>query len=285
MGTMKGTNMSDYDQGRLFFWDGIATTYNFYVDVPQGGINCILGGDPLYFFAGYSGDFMKYEGGYGVQRIRRMPKIGITDTLELQRKAIGMWRSLVYLGVAYNSTSTNIERGVYSWGSLTDGLPEVLSFDYPLSLGITQDAGVEVGMVFPVGSSLLISWRSRTNFGVDSVSAVNAPFATGTCEFLITDASKIWAEKQGGFIRGYFKALESGDTMKLKYKIDRESNWEEGTAVSTTGVKEARLPLPTKASRFNEFQVAIDLTTTNTTSPEFYGWGFDFDDLQHERRS
>ena len=284
MGTMRGTNISDYDQGRLFFWDGIHTTYNFYVDVPEGGINCILSGDPLYFMAGYSGDFMTYAGG-GAEKIRRMPKIVTADTLEFNRKAIAMWRALVHIGMAENSTSTTIERGVFSWGTLHKELSPTMSFDYPLSLGITTGATLEIGMVFPIGSELLISWRNATSYGVDKVSPSNAPFATATCEFLISDADKIWAEKQAQFLRGYFKALVSGDSVTLKYKIDRNSSFVSGTAVTTADKKEARLPLPTKANRFNEFEYAVDLATTNSTSPEFYGIALEVDDLQHERRT
>lgn len=283
IGTMRGTNISDYDQGRIFFWDGNATTYNFYIDVPEGAINCILSGDPLFFMAGYSGDFMEYSGG-AAKKIRRMPKIVPNITLEFNRKAIAMWRALVHIGMADNSTSTVIERGVYSWGTLHAELPATLSFDYPLSLGVTTGATLEVGLVYPHGSSLFISWRNDTSYGVDSVSPSNSPFATATCEFLISDAAKIWAEKQSQVIRGYFKALVSGDTMTLKYKIDRNSSWTSGSAVSTADVKEARLPLPTKANRFNEFQVAVDMATSNSTSPEFYGWAVEYDSLQHERR-
>ena len=284
IGAMRGTNISDYDQGTIFFWDGSAATYNFYVDVPEGAINCILSGDPLYFMAGYSGDFMEYSGGRP-KKIRRMPKVAPDITLEFNRKAIAMWRALVHIGMADNSTSTVIERGVYSWGTLHDELSPTLSFDYPLSLGITTGATLEIGLVLPFGSSLFISWRNGTSYGVDKVSPSNSPFTTATCEFLISDANKIWAEKQAQVIRGYFKALESGDSMTLKYKIDRNDSWTSGSAITTADVKEARLPIPTKANRYNEFQVAVDMATSNTTSPEFYGWALESDDLQHERRT
>ena len=284
MGATRGTNVSDYDQGRIFFWDGIHTTYNFYIDVPEGGINAILSGDPLYFMAGYSGDFMYYSGG-GAEKIRRMPKIVTADTLEFNRKAIAMWRALVHIGMAENSTSTTIERGIYSWGTLHREVSPAMSFDYPLSLGITTGATLEIGMVFPIGSDLLISWRNDTSYGVDKVSPSNSPFSTATCEFLISDMGDVSKEKQAQVMRCYFLALaNSGDSVKLKYKIDRDSDWTEGTAVTTVGVKEARLSLPTKGNRFNEFQYAVDLATTSAVSPEFYGITLEEDLLTHEKR-
>ena len=187
--------------------------------------------------------------------------------------------------MAENSTDTTIERGVYSWGKLHKENQETLSFDYPLSLGITTGADLEIGMLFPTGTDLFISWRNGSSYGVDTVSPANAPYATATIEFLISDADKVWAEKQAQFIRAYFKALESGDSVTLKYKLDRASSWTEDAAVTTANAVEARLPFPTKGNRFNDFQIGIDLATTGSASPEIYGWALDIDELQRERRT
>ena len=283
IGMIQGSGITEYDQGKLFFWDGTADTYNFYRDVPQGGINSILSGDPMYFMAGYSGDFMKFDGGQP-RKIRRLPSIKLTDTLEFNRNALSMYRALVHIGMA-KTTSTTIEKGVLSYGTLHEELPESLSFDYTTSLGITTGTGLEIGAVFSVGSNLMISWRNGTSYGLDKVAPSNAPYASGTVEFLITDADKIWAEKQAHTIRGRFKALVSGDSFKAKYKIDREDSWEEGSLITTALAKETRLVIPTKSNRFDDFQVAIDIATSNTTSPEFYGWGLEYDDLNRERRT
>lgn len=283
MGVQLGTNIEDYDFGYLFFWDGNHDTYNFYVPVPQGGINAIQSGDPIHFIAGYSGDFMKYEGGKAY-KIRRLPKVE-TSVMEINPKALAMWRALVRIGLAEDCSSTTLERGVYSYGSLHEELVDTLSFDYPLSLGITTGAELEIGMLFPIGSSLFISWRSGSTYGVDSVTPTNDPYSTARIEFLISDSDKIWAEKQAHVIRSYFKPLVSGDSVQLEYKLDRASSWTEGDAETTADKKEVRLSLPTKGGRHNEFQVAIDLETTGSATPEIYGWAIEVDDLQRERRT
>lgn len=288
IGCTYGDNITDYDKGILFFWDGIHTTYNFYKFVPQGGVNAIMSGDPLYFVAGYSGDLMTFAGG-NPKKVRRLPKVAETDTVQINRNAIAMWKALVRIGMA-DSTSTSIEKGVYSWGTLHEELPETLSFDYPLSLGITQKTDLEIGMVFPLGSNLLISWKNGSAYGVDVVTPSNSPYDSARVEFLITDAEKIFAEKQTQTLRGYFKALESGDSVQLDYKIDREDNWHEGVTdnqqgyASTADQKEVRTTLPSPGNRFNEFQAAIELGTSNSTSPEFYGLGIEIEDLNAENR-
>jgi hypothetical protein len=283
MGVVVGDSLTDYEYGMLFFWDGVSDTYNFYRYVPQGAINSILSGDPMYFMAGYAGDFMIFDGG-NPRKIRRMPFVKNSDTLSINRKALTMWRALVHIGFSSTCTSTDIYRGVYSYGTLNDRLSETLSFDYPLSLDVTQSANLEIGMLLASGTYLFTSWKNGSSYGVDTVKPSNALYATARYESLITDANKIWQEKNAMTLRGYFKALASGDSVQLEYKVDRESNWTEGTAVTTAGLKEARLPFPTQDTRFNELQVAIDLATTNTDSPEFYGFAIEYDDLTHERR-
>lgn len=284
MGVTRGTNIEDYDIGYLFFWDGVKSTYNFYVPIPQGGINSILSGDPLYFVAGYSADFMKYQGGRPI-KVRRMPKISTKKFYEIAPHGLAMWRALVHIGMAIDTDDASVEQGVYSYGTLHEEVIETLSFDYPTSLGITTGTGLKIGLVYPLGSTLMIAWQNSTSYGVDAVKPSNNPFATAYYESLITSAGKIWQEKQASVIRGYFKAIVAGDTFQLGYKIDRNSSWTYGTAVSTADVKEARLSLPTKGNRFNEFQTRVILTTTNTASPEFYGYGIEIDELGRERRT
>lgn len=283
MGVVRGDSITDYDQGYLFFWDGKTDTYSFYTPVLEGGVNAILSGDPLYFIAGYSGDLMMYQGGKPL-KIVRTPKMTNKTTMEVLPQGMTMWRSLVHFAVAGDSDSSTLEKGVYSWGSIDSRIPESLSFDYPTSLGITTGTGMDISMVFPVGSELLIGWKNDTNYGVDVVSPDNDPFPTARCEFLINDADKIWHDKMALTVRGYFKALSSGDSMQLEYKIDRNDSWTEDDAVTTTDAIESRLVFASKSQRFNELQVAIDMATTNSTSPEFYGFGVEIDSLGEERR-
>ncbi len=283
MGIVLGNSISDFDYGYLFFWNGTTDTYNFYVPISEGGINSLMSGDPLYFITGDEGQLMKYEGGKP-KKVVRFPKIGV-PSIEIYRKSMALWKSLVRVGFSGSSTSTDIERGVYTYGTLYEGIPETLSYDYPLSISIRKSADVEIGMVYPLGQDLLISWKNDTSYGVDLVNKTNSPYADATIELLIDDVNnKVWGEKVAHFLRAYFGKLNSGDTMKLKYKIDRNSSWTKGDEISTTDAIEARLQLPTKGNRFNEFQVAVDITTSNSTSPELYGISVEVDDLKEEKR-
>jgi len=285
MGVVLGTNIEDYDYGYLFFWDGTSDTYNYYLPISQGGINAILSGDPMYFVAGYSGDLMRYPGG-SPARLRRIPKMTELTKAEVYPGALTMWRSLVRIGFAGSTDSSDIEHGVYTWGSglFSDRLEEVLSYDYPLSNFARKGTTIAIGLVYPTGSNLLIGWKSGSSYGVDIVKPTNPPFLTATYESLITDINKVWGEKTAHYFRSYFKAIASGDFVTTKWKVDRNSDWTSGSVVSTTGEKTGRDQVPTQSTRFNEIQIAIDLATSNTTSPEFYAIALEVDSLVEEQR-
>ncbi|RLC75675.1 MAG: hypothetical protein DRI61_14500, partial [Chloroflexi bacterium] len=280
IGTWKGTNIYDYDEGRIFFWDGIADTYNFFIDVPEGGINAILGTKGLlYIWAGYSGDMLVYNGGDAAQKIKRLPKITRDKYVEVFPGAVSMWRSLVRFGVAGNSDSTEVEKGVYSWGSLNRNYQDSLTFDYPLSVETTTGTGIKIGMVKATGQDLLIGWKSGTAYGVDKVSVGNDPYSVGSYESLITDLGTISRKKYPLILRADFKPLVSGESIVLKYKVDRESSWNEQTE-DTTGATESRLIITEQAK---EIEIGVDLKTSVSTSPTVLGVSLLSEKAERER--
>ena len=181
IGTWLGTDITDFDSGRIFFWDGTADTYNFYIDVPEGGVNALLGTKGLlYIWAGYSGDLLVYQGGDSAQKVKKIPKMEEDKTIEIFPGAVNMWRTLVHYGVAGGGTSTAVEKGVYTWGSLNRNFSNSLGYDYPLSLGVRTGTNLKIGMVIADGQELLIGWQNENAFGVDKVALTNDPFSTAT---------------------------------------------------------------------------------------------------------
>jgi len=284
IGTYLGSNIYDYDYSRLFFWNGIDTTYNFYIDVPYGAVNAIQSGDPMYLVAGYSGDLLRYSD--GLSHIQRLPNINDTDIVEVFPKALTMWKSLTRIGMAGgDSSASDLERGVYSYGRINNRVENTLSFDYPVSLGTTTGNGLQIGLLYPLGSMMMMSWKSGSSYGVDRVgNSSDGLFASASYEGLITDADKLWADKGVNYIRAYFKPIVSGDTYRIKYRIDREDDWTYGDVISAADTKEARLAIPSMGTRWNDLQYGVNITTTNTTSPEFYGIAAEIDDFNEEKR-
>lgn len=282
-GVALGSNIFDYDYGYLFFWDGTSRTYNDFVAVPEGAVNSIISGEPLRFIAGYSGDYCEYAGG-DIQVIKRMPNMTDKKYVEVAPKAATMWRSIVHLGMGLNTDSSDFYQGIYAYGKVSSLIEKALSFDYPLSIGITKDTTLKIGLLFPAGKELYIGWQYGTTYGLDLVSPNNAPFATGRYESMITDMATIKQEKLVYYLRSYFKKLASGDSFSQEVKLDRNDSWTSLGSESTVDKKELRTQMPARGNRATEYQFATVISTTNTTSPEYYGTAIEFDDADGESR-
>lgn len=267
IGVQRGTNITDSDEGRIFFWDGYSKTYNFSIPVPQGGINAMFGTNgELNIFAGYQGDHLVYTGGVKAKKVKRMPKITRDKTIEILPGAVTMWQALLRYGAAGCGDTTVVERGVYTWGHNLDTEPDALTYDYPISTGTRTSSTVKIGMVLPLGNQLLIGWQDNTAFGIDVVDPTAAPYPDGTIELLIKDDDKVWKEKILHILRADMEPLNTGESINIKHKADRASDWTAMPAPEATALaRKVRFPL--KSLRHNELQVAVDLATSVSTSP------------------
>jgi hypothetical protein len=280
IGTWLGTSITDYDRGRIFFWDGTASTYNFYIDVPEGGINAMYGAQgTLYFVAGYKGTLMKYQGGDKAVKVDDIPELADGEYCEIAPGAMNMWGTILYYGLALNTDSTNLHQGVYGYGALTQDYPDSLGFDYPLSIGDQQNTGVKIGTVFPAGQSLYVGWQNGNAYGIDKITATNDPYSTSTIELLIADLGILSADKYPLVFKANFEPLESGQSITLKMKNNRESSWKILATQTTANTTECRGIIHANS---REIQLAADITNTSN-SVSILGFSLEVDDASGER--
>ena len=269
IGCWKGDAVTDFDQGMIFFWNGIKDTYNFFVEVPEGAINAMLGSQStLYFIAGYQGDLMVYEGGPKARKVKRLPKIADDKYLEVLPGGLTYWKTLLMIAAGVTDSST-FEQGVYSWGSRNESYSNSLSLDYVISTGTSQSTGVKIGMVMPMQQELLIGWKDNVSYGMDNVNSTNDPYSEGSIEFPIIDSGAIWKEKIPMVIRADFEPLAASESVGLQYKLDRASSWTTETLEDTDDKNKLRVQA--RDTRHKELQVRVNLKTTTTTSPEVLG--------------
>lgn len=280
IGCIRGTNIYDYDQGIIFFWDGISDTYNFYVSVPEGAINAMYGSTgTLYIIAGYQGDLLEYVGGDKATKVKRVPKITKDKYIEVFPSSLNMWQTLLRIGYSFGGDSTEVERGVYSYGKLNELYPDSLSYDYIISTGTSQSTSLKTGMVLPVGRKLLIGWQDNVSYGVDVVDPAGDPAPSGSIEFMVRDEGGVWKEKLLQLVRADFEPLESGQTIELLYKLNRNDSWTSITSTSTAD--DVKLRGQVKNARHNEYQIRLNLSTTDTT-PAILGVTAEEDVLEGE---
>jgi len=280
IGTWKGTSITDFEEGKIFFWDGVSSNANVIIDIPEGGINAMTSfRNKLYFIAGSEADTFIWNG--SIRKVTRTPKLTNDTHVEIFPGALSIWKALVRIGVAGNSNNTQIEKGVYTYGSKDPLYSESISYDYPISSGTRTGNDLQIGCVYPTGTELFVSWREGARYGVDSITPGGVPYDTATMEFLIFDNNKTFKDKLAIGIKAIFSPLLTGESITLKYKRNRQSNWVYSTA--KVGDSEIQLSFNvTKTNmRFKEFQWALDVETSGTT-PEIYNVSFFFDDLEQE---
>lgn len=287
-GCWKGTNISDFDQGMIFLWDGFSVTYNDFIEVPQGGINAMAGmGDYLYFVAGYRGKIMRYDGNSAPVQVRQIPKADRTTIIDILPGAMTVWDNMVRIGVALSSTNGNIQRGVYTLGHNFGDEPEALTMDYVISSG-NYDSGVKIGALIAANTNLLIGWGNSSSFGVDAVDPSGNPAAAATIEANVNDFGIRWKEKLALVIRADFKPLKAGESVNVKYRFGYNGAWisTQGNSNITQAVGDSvvRLPLSVDADangnsgNHHEIQIAVDMAQTANTSPTLLEYGV-YEDL------
>lgn len=286
IGMWRGGNIYDFDAGRIYFWDGVSPTFNFFIDIPEGQINAMVGIDTnLFFFAGYRGYLMNYQGSYffdtgnsNSNKLKRMPMIENGAYTEVYPGAMTTWRSLIHVGLFANSSSTNQQRGVYSFGTYNSYYPATLSYDYVISTG-NRGSTVTIGCVFPVGQTLLTAWQDGISYGVDQVNFNNIPAPSGELQTFIMDDSAIWKEKTNFQVRADFLALKSGESIDVKINVGR-SGFVSSTPDSTVGDLKTKLNF--SGGRTHEYQIGVDLFATGATSPTLLGLSLLKDPLNDE---
>lgn len=265
VGGKKSSTIYGQEEGRIWFWDGVADVPNYSIPVPEGAINAMKTSKGiLEFIAGYQGELMWYAGGSDIQKKKRVPKITPDKYMEVMPGSMTLYRSILHYGVSGSSDSTLLERGVYSYGSLNNNYAPFLSYDYPISTGNRTASNIKVGMVIALDRKLFIGWQDNVSFGVDVVDPLGMPFSTGTIEYLIEDDQAVWKDKTLNKIVANFQSLPTGGGIDVKYKLDRETNWH-GLSTPDITVGDSVAKVDVLNGRYNERQLAVDFYATDTS--------------------
>lgn len=271
IGMWRGGAITDFDRGRVYFWTGFQPAFDFDIDVPEGQINAMFGVDSdLYMFVGYRGILVDYKGGFFYNtgnstsnKLKRMPLLAPADYTEVYPSALTMWRGMLHFGLYANSNSTTAQKGIYSFGALNQFYPDTLSYDYVISTG-NRGSTVTIGLVYPVGQSLIVGWQDGIAYGADKVNFSNPPASSGELQTLILDNGAVWKPNENLALRADFLALRTGESIDLKFSLDRD-DFVVGSIEAIVGDHNAHLPIT--GGRGKEIQFGVDLYATGSTSP------------------
>lgn len=277
----RGDALTDVEDGRLYYWDGISPTFNFFKPITMGLPNAIYNLDnKLYGVYGSRGQL--FMGSEPFQNVHQVPKLGSQKIMEVYPGAMTTWQRNLYIGFgASTDDSTSVEQGVYCWGNKYDALPEALTFAFGISTGTTQGTTLKIGMVKGKGNSMYIGWRDGASYGVDKIITTDNSATAFSWESLIFDNGNPSKQKLALELVVQFLPLAANESFTPKYKIDRATNFTSGPTMSTVGATQANLTF--MDARFGEIEFGFDGASSGGTYPTITGIYFLFDDLAEER--
>jgi hypothetical protein len=266
----------DPQGGIIFFWDGLSSTYNFFIEVPEGspyGLHVYK--NVLYYEAGGAWYALQPFADAQPTKIRTLPSGENTNVVNNNQTKVYPYAATTRNGVqlmAWPSATTNetIPYGIYSWGSVDKNFPNSFGYSYlpsTLEENYTPSNDLRYGMVKNFGDTLHISWQDSVNggYGVDVVTSESpvAPYATW--ESRIFDNGYVGKEKEGDYMDATWLELPEGVEIVLKYSINR-GEWEYSDRFSSSNVwmdfpGYARFSIgqENEQGRFYEIQVGIDV--------------------------
>lgn len=283
----KKTDTGDPQEGIIFFWDGLSSTYNYFITIPEGSPYSMHSyKDVLYYEAG--GSWYAYAGGAPI-KIRTLPNTDseysdATDTTITYPYMATVRRGVHLLGYPSYTTNTDLEHGIYSYGATNKDFSESFGFNHTISTGTILNASgnLRLGHVKSYGDTLFLSWRDGTDYGLDKVDNSSDPYSTATWESIFYDDNSPFKEKTGLYLVATFDTLPSGVELTLKYRTEREGAWTSSTAFTSANTPKNIAKLAVTSKRFVEVQKGFDLSITGTTTPIITSLSFVFDDNAKE---
>jgi hypothetical protein len=278
----------DFQEGKLFTWDGVAKTYNQIVDVSGGEPAAIRSHENYPYFV--VGDTLcAWPGGKNIVKVRKFANTDTmySDTIENTRVYPNMMDvrdNLLHCGFPSVTTNTAIEHGVYVWGSLEKNY--AASFNYGYVASAHQDtptgSSIQLGCVRNFGDEMYISWKDiNGNYGLDIVDSICDPAPVFKWRARRFDAGAVYKQKEALRTQINTGALPSGITITPTYKIDDGAEQVQTEFAMTTGDTDKVAVI--NQGVFRRIKIGFDGTSTASTTPIIYGESLSWNPLIDRR--
>lgn len=215
--------------GIIFYWDGLADTYNYFTKIPEGSPEAIHEYENVIYYVAGGSWYAITSVAATPQKIRRLPGsenvyTGVGSTTRVYPYAATTRHGIQLLGYPSVTDNQEIPYGVYSWGKTDYTLPNSFGYSYLLSTGSqfkTDTNNLTIGMVKNFGNLLHISWRDGNNYGIDIVDVDSKPAPYSTWESLIFDNKIASKEKLASQVELKWLDAQDGVEFVLKYSLNR----------------------------------------------------------------
>lgn len=176
----------DFQEGKLFTWDGTAQTYNQVIDVSGGAPEGIKTKDNLPYFI-VSGKLCVWAGGNNIIQVRKIASLdntysSVIDNTRVYPNMLCVKDNMLHLGFPSRTTNTAVEHGVYVWGALEKNYPESFNYGYvPYSMSSSTDnlntsGNLQIGCVKSFGDEMYLSFKDKNgSYGLEIVDNLCTP--------------------------------------------------------------------------------------------------------------
>lgn len=277
-----------FQQGKLFFWNGFDTTYEFYIDIPEGSPQSVYTYNNTVYMI-ISGGLYCWPGGKNIVKLRTIEHSDsefsdTNDTTKIYPHMMATRRNTMLFGYPSYTTNESLEYGIRSWGQRDKNFPMTLGLNYTISTDTRFNTGgnLYIGGVWSFGDTLYIAWRDGTDYGLDVVDNSSDPAASAVWEALEFEAgdgshpkSAIELSLQPG------ASIPDGYMVTPKVRYDWATEWTYGDVLTTANEHSMGLN-----QRFKMIEYGFDITHDGTaTEPlEVTNVKFVYDDNATERK-
>jgi hypothetical protein len=262
----------NYQNGYLAFWDGISGSANFFINIPMRPayspqtINNIT-----YFYI--NGSLYAWAGGKTIMKVRTLAYTDTeyTNTIDTTMSYPYMMatrNNVLMCGYPSQTSNTNINMGIYSWGSIEMQYPNSFYLSYVNSQSMqryTAGNNLRQGMVKSYGDTMYLSYQyvdanSVTHNGLDVVDNFSPPAAFSEFQSLIFDGGQNFNVKNMLRYQINTLPLPVGATVTPKYSLER-GGFIYGKPITAGGVS-TKLEID---QRFFEGQWGFEISCLPTT--------------------
>jgi hypothetical protein len=275
----RSTNATkDFQEGKLFIWDGIAQTYNQVIDVSGGSPDGIRSHENYPYFV-VNGTLCAWPGGKTIVKVRTLQNTDpayrdAIDNTRMYPNMMTIRENMLHIAYPSVTTNVNLEFGVHSWGTIDKDYPATWgNLDYVISpqatATTTNDTNVQLGCIANFGDEMYISWRDTNgSYGLDIVDSYCDPAKLFKYRARRFDAGAVYKPKRAHRVAINCAPLPANTTLTPVYHTDANTE-KVGTAI-TTGEDIVTQSVSSDYQNFRKITYGFDGTCTGSQSPSIY---------------
>ncbi|MDE2103438.1 MAG: hypothetical protein KGL39_39720 [Patescibacteria group bacterium] len=297
-GRTSSSGTRQYQGGYIYLWDGINSSFNLKVPVPNGTpYSPYCNNNVVYFFC--NGSFFAYAP--GAPTVNKVRYIGYQntnflnahDTTVCNPNMMCMRYNVLHMAYPTSTTNTNLNMGIYSWGSVELIYPNSFAYSFISSTQMQNTSGTynsvaysayEIGMIQNFVDEMYMSYQytqsGTTYYCLDILDNTCGLAKNFNMTLLMWDGSARWKQKELMRVKVNFTALPSGVTLTPWYSLDRGSQITQDSNNNSfqvgAGATEAFINIPIN-NRVHEIQCGFIGAVTGTvmTTPQITGFAFE----------